>query len=150
MGAVLVKKEIYDAFQEGDVKAIDLFHGYTYSAHPIAAAALIATLDVYSEDNLFESTNDLASYWEDALHSLKGTSHVIDIRNLGLVAGIEMSPREGSPGTRGYDVFTDGFHNHNLLLRITGDTIALSPPLIVEKEHIDQIIDILKKIIPTH
>ena len=150
MGAVLAKKEIYDSFQDGDVKAIDLFHGYTYSAHPIAAAALIATLDVYSEDNLFERTNELASYWEDALHSLKGTSHVIDIRNLGLVAGIEMSPREGSPGTRGYDVFTDGFHNHNLLLRITGDTLALSPPLIMEKDHIDKIVDILKKIIPTH
>ena len=150
MGAVLAKKEIYDAFQDGDVKAIDLFHGYTYSAHPLAAAALIATLDVYSEDNLFERTNDLASYWEDALHSLKGTSHVIDIRNLGLVAGIEMSPREDSPGTRGYDVFTDGFHNHNLLLRITGDTLALSPPLIVEKDHIDQIVETLKVIIPNH
>jgi len=150
MGAVLAKKEIYDAFQDGDVKAIDLFHGYTYSAHPIAAAALIATLDVYSEDNLFERTNELASYWEEALHSLKGTSHVIDIRNLGLVAGIEMSPREDSPSTRGYDVFTDGFHNHNLLLRITGDTLALSPPIIVEKDHIDKIVDILKKIIPTH
>jgi beta-alanine--pyruvate transaminase len=150
MGAVIVKKEIYDAYQDGDAKSIDLFHGYTYSAHPMAAAALIATLDVYTEDNLFERANELASYWEDALHSLKGTSHVIDIRNLGLVAGIEMSPREGSPGTRGYDVFTDGFHNHNLLLRITGDTLALSPPLIVEKDHIDQIIDILKKIIPTH
>ena len=150
MGAVIVKKEIYDAYQDGDANSIDLFHGYTYSAHPMAAAALIASLDVYTEDNLFERTNELASYWEDALHSLKGTSHVIDIRNLGLVAGIEMSPREGSPGTRGYDVFIDGFHNHNLLLRITGDTLALSPPLIVEKDHIDQIIDILKKIIPTH
>ena len=150
MGAVIVKKEIYDAYQDGDAKSIDLFHGYTYSAHPMAAAALIATLDVYSEDQLFEYIADISSYWEDALHSLKGTSHVIDIRNLGLVAGIEMSPREDSPGTRGYDVFTDGFHNHNLLLRITGDTLALSPPLIVEKDHIDQIIDILKKIIPTH
>lgn len=150
MGAVLVKKEIYDAFQDGDANSIDLFHGYTYSAHPMAAAALIASLDVYTEDNLFERTNELASYWEDALHSLKGTNHVIDIRNLGLVAGIEMSPREGSPGLRGYDVFTDGFHNHNLLLRITGDTLALSPPLIVEKDHIDQIVETLKVIIPNH
>jgi len=150
MGAVLVKKEIYDAFQDGDANSIDLFHGYTYSAHPMAAAALIASLDVYTEDNLFERTNELASYWEDALHSLKGTNHVIDIRNLGLVAGIEMSPREDSPGSRGYDVFTDGFHNHNLLLRITGDTLALSPPLIVEKDHIDQIVETLKVIIPNH
>ena len=147
MGAVMVKQEIYSAFQDRDPKAIDLFHGYTYSAHPMAAAALIATLDVYREDGLFEHANELSSYWENALHSLKGTDPIIDIRNLGLVAGIEMEAKEGKPGTRGYDVFTNAFHNHDLLLRITGDTIALSPPLIAEKEHIDQIVDILRKII---
>ena len=150
MGAVMVKQEIYSAFQDRDPKAIDLFHGYTYSAHPMAAAALIATLDVYREDGLFEHANERSSYWENALHSLKGTDPIIDIRNLGLVAGIEMEAKEGKPGTRGYDVFTNAFHNHDLLLRITGDTIALSPPLIAEKEHIDQIVDILRKIIPTH
>ena len=150
MGAVMVKQEIYSAFQDRDPKAIDLFHGYTYSAHPMAAAALIATLDVYREDGLFEHANERSSYWENALHSLKGTDPIIDIRNLGLVAGIEMEAKEGKPGTRGYDVFTDAFHNHDLLLRITGDTIALSPPLIAEKEHIDQIVDILRKIIPNH
>ena len=150
MGAVMVKKEIYDAYQQEDPKVIDLFHGYTYSAHPLAAAALIATLDVYGEDGLFEHANERSSYWENALHSLKGTDPIIDIRNLGLVAGIEMEAKEGKPGTRGYDVFTDAFHNHDLLLRITGDTIALSPPLIAEKEHIDQIVDILRKIIPNH
>ena len=147
MGAVMVKQEIYSAFQDRDPKAIDLFHGYTYSAHPMAAAALIATLDVYREDGLFEHANERSSYWENALHSLKGTDPIIDIRNLGLVAGIEMEAKEGKPGTRGYDVFTNAFHNHDLLLRITGDTIALSPPLIAEKEHIDQIVDILRKII---
>ena len=147
MGAVMVKQEIYSAFQDRDPKAIDLFHGYTYSAHPMAAAALIATLDVYREDGLFEHANERSSYWENALHSLKGTDPIIDIRNLGLVAGIEMEAKEGKPGTRGYDVFTNAFHNHDLLLRITGDTIALSPPLIPEKEHIDQIVDILRKII---
>jgi len=150
MGAVLVKKEIYDAYQDGDAKAIDLFHGYTYSAHPMASAALIASLEVYTDDGLFEQASIMSSYWEDALHSLKGTDHIIDIRNLGLVAGIEMESREGKPGSRGYDVFTDGFHNHNLLLRITGDTLALSPPLIAKKEHIDQIVEILKNIIPKH
>ena len=150
MGAVMVKQEIYSAFQDRDPKAIDLFHGYTYSAHPMAAAALIATLDVYREDGLFEHANERSSYWENALHSLKGTDPIIDIRNLGLVAGIEMEPSDGKPGARGYDVFTDAFHNHDLLLRITGDTIALSPPLIAEKEHIDQIVDILRKIIPNH
>ena len=147
MGAVMMKQEIYSAFQDRDPKAIDLFHGYTYSAHPMAAAALIATLDVYREDGLFEHANERSSYWENALHSLKGTDPIIDIRNLGLVAGIEMEAKEGKPGTRGYDVFTNAFHNHDLLLRITGDTIALSPPLIAEKEHIDQIVDILRKII---
>ena len=150
MGAVMVKQEIYSAFQDRDPKAIDLFHGYTYSAHPMAAAALIATMDVYREDGLFEHANERSSYWENALHSLKGTDPIIDIRNLGLVAGIEMEAKEGKPGTRGYDVFTNAFHNHDLLLRITGDTIALSPPLIAEKEHIDQIVDILRKIIPNH
>ena len=150
MGAVMVKQEIYSAFQDRDPKAIDLFHGYTYSAHPMAAAALIATLDVYREDGLFEHANERSSYWENALHSLKGTDPIIDIRNLGLDAGIEMEAKEGKPGTRGYDVFTNAFHNHDLLLRITGDTIALSPPLIAEKEHIDQIVDILRKIIPNH
>ena len=150
MGAVMVTKNIYDSFQGGDPKVIDLFHGYTYSAHPLAAAALIATLDVYEEDGLFEHAKDLSSYWEDALHSLKDLDSIIDVRNLGLVAGVEMETRDGKPGARGYDVFTDGFHNHNILLRFTGDTLALSPPLIAEKQHIDQIVDILRKIIPNH
>jgi len=150
MGAVIVKKEIYDAFQQGDPKVIDLFHGYTYSAHPLASAAMIAALDVYSNDGLFKHANTLSLYWEEKCHSLKGTDHIIDIRNLGLVAGIEMAPRDEKPGTRGYDVFTDAFHNHNLLIRITGDTIALSPPLIAEKEHIDIIIETLRTIIPSH
>ena len=150
MGAVMGTKNIYDSFQGGDPKGIDLFHGYTYSAHPLAAAALIATLDVYEEDGLFEHAKDLSSYWEDALHSLKDLDSIIDVRNLGLVAGVEMETRDGKPGARGYDVFTDGFHNHNILLRFTGDTLALSPPLIAEKQHIDQIVDILRKIIPNH
>ena len=148
MGAVIVKKDIYDMYQNGDPKIIDLFHGYTYSAHPLAASALIATLDVYSEENLFQRAQDLAPYWESALHSLKGTEHVIDIRNLGFVGGVEMSSRDNQIGARGYDVFETGFHDENILLRFTGDIIALSPPLIAQKEHIDQIVDCLKKIIP--
>ena len=150
MGAVMVKKEIYDAFQDRGPMVIDLFHGYTYSAHPLAAVALIATLDVYQEDELFKHAKEMSSYWEDALHSLRDTKHVIDVRNLGLVAGVEMETRDGKPGVRGYDVFTDGFHNHNILLRFTGDTLALSPPLIAGKEHIDQMVDVLRKIIPIH
>ena len=111
---------------------------------------MIATLDVYLNDKLFEHASDLSTYWEEACHSLKETDHIIDIRNLGLVTGIEMKPRNEKPGTRGYDVFTDAFHNHDLLVRITGDTIALSPPLIIEKEHIDIIIETLRTIIPNH
>ncbi len=150
MGAVMVKKEIYDAYQDGDPKMIDLFHGYTYSAHPLAAAALLATLEVYSEEGLFDQAAQMAQYWEDALHSLNGVDHVIDIRNLGFVGGIEMSPRNGEIGKRGYDVFENAFHDKNILLRFTGDIIALSPPLIAEKNHVDQIIDSLRKIIPLH
>jgi beta-alanine--pyruvate transaminase len=150
MGAVIIQKKIYDAFQQENPKAIDLFHGYTYSAHPMAAATVIATLDAYQNDGLFANANSLEGYWEDAVHSLKDLGSIIDIRSIGLMAGIEMEPRDEKVGARGYDVFTDAFHTHNLLTRITGDTIALSPPLIVEKEHIDQIIDILKRIIPTH
>jgi len=148
MGAVLLKKKIYDSFQNANSKTIELFHGYTYSAHPLAAAALIATLEVYNEEGLFERANELAPYWEDALHSLKGTDYVIDIRNLGLVGGIEMSPKEEQVGLRGYDVFENGFHEENILLRFTGDIIALSPPLIIEKKHIDKIVSILINIIP--
>jgi beta-alanine--pyruvate transaminase len=134
-------------YQNGDPKMIDLFHGYTYSAHPLAAAALIATLDVYSEEDLFERASQLTSYWESALHSLKGMEHVIDIRNLGFVGGVEMSSRDDQIGARGYDVFETGFNDENILLRFTGDIIALSPPLIAEKKHIDRIIDSLRKII---
>ena len=150
MGAVMVKNEIYDTYQDGDPKTIDLFHGYTYSAHPLAAAALIATLEVYNEEGLFDQAAEMASYWEEALHSLKGVDHVIDIRNLGFVGGIEMSSRNGEVGKRGYDVFENAFHEENVLLRFTGDIIALSPPLIAEKHHVDQIMDSLRKIIPLH
>ena len=150
MGAVMIQKNIYEAFQHGDPMTIDLFHGYTYSAHPLAATAAIATLAVYQQDGLFKNAKNLENYWAEAMHSLKGVGSIIDIRSIGLMAGIEMEPRDGKVGVRGYDVFTDAFHNYNLLIRITSDTIALSPPLIVEKEHIDQIVDTLKKIILNH
>ncbi len=148
MGAVIIKKEIYDAYQKEDPKTIDFFHGYTYSAHPLASAALIATLEVYSDEGLFNNVSELSSYWEEALHSLKGIDHVIDIRNLGLVGGIEMSSENGKVGKRGYDVFEKMFHDENILIRVTGDIIALSPPLIADKKHIDRIIDSLRRIIP--
>ena len=149
MGAVMVKKEIYDAFQKGDPKIIDFFHGYTYSAHPLAAAALIATLEVYNEEGLFDRAAKIAPYWEESLHSLKNVENVIDIRNLGFVGGIEMSTQDGKIGKRGYNVFEKAFHDKNVLLRFTGDIIALSPPLIATEGHVDQLVDSLREIIPS-
>jgi beta-alanine--pyruvate transaminase len=139
MGAVFVSDKVHEAFMQGPENMIDLFHGYTYSGHPVACAAALATLDTYAEDNLFEKAIELGGYWEDAIHALKGLPNVIDIRNFGLIGAIELSPREGKPGARAFDVFTRCFHEKSLMVRTTGDVIALSPPLILEKTHIDQI-----------
>jgi beta-alanine--pyruvate transaminase len=143
MGVVLVSDDIHDAFTHGPDNAIDLFHGYTYSGHPLACAAALATLDTYAEENLFDKAIELGDYWQDGIHSLKGLPNVIDIRNYGLIGAIELAPRPGAPGTRAYDAFTRAFHEGNLLTRVTGDVIALSPPLILEKSHIDRIFRIL-------
>lgn len=143
MGAVFASDRIYDAFMTGPDHVIDMFHGYTYSGHPLACAAALATLDTYAEENLFDKALELGDYWQEGLHSLKGLPHIVDIRNFGLVGAIELAPRPGAPGTRAYDVFTRAFHDGHLLIRVTGDVIALSPPLIVEKEHIDRIVQIL-------
>ena len=142
MGAVFVKEGIYDAFMNAPENAIELFHGYTYSGHPVACAAALATLDIYEEEKLFERADKISGYWEDAVHSFKGVRHVIDVRNLGLVAGIELESIAGKPGKRAFDCFTKCYEN-GLLIRTTGDIIALSPPLIIEKEHIDRIVEIL-------
>ncbi|MBD1882939.1 aspartate aminotransferase family protein [Microcoleus vaginatus] len=142
MGAVFVKEGIYDAFMNAPENAIELFHGYTYSGHPLACAAALATLDIYEEERLFERADKMAGYWEDAMHSLKGVRHVIDVRNLGLVAGIELESIAGKPGKRAFDCFLQCYEK-GLLIRTTGDIIALSPPLIIEKEHIDRIVEIL-------
>ncbi len=142
MGAVFVKEGIYDAFMNAPENAIELFHGYTYSGHPLACAAALATLDIYEEERLFERADKLAGYWENAVHSLKGVRHVIDVRNLGLVAGIELESIAGNPGKRAFDCFIQCYEK-GLLIRTTGDIIALSPPLIIEKEHIDRIVEIL-------
>jgi len=143
MGAVFASKKIYDAFMKGP-DGIELFHGYTYSGHPLAAAAGIATLKLYQDEGLFERAAALSGYWQEAIHSLKGQPHVIDLRNLGLVAGIELEPRPGKPGTRAFDVFVDCFER-GLLIRTTADIIALSPPLIVEKSHIDQMVNTISE-----
>ena len=132
---------------QGSGQGIELFHGYTYSGHPVAAAAALASLDIYQQENLFERTIEIESYWEDAVHSLKGLPNIIDIRNYGLIAGIEFSSREGKPGARVYDIFTRCFHEEGLLIRPSVDIIALSPPLIIKKAQIDQIFETLGRVI---
>ena len=145
MGAVLVRDAIFDAFMQGP-EGIELFHGYTYSGHPVACAAGIATLDTYAEEGLLTRAATLEKHWEDAAHALKGTRHVIDIRNCGLIAGIELEPRPGAPGARGYEAFVKAFED-GVLIRVTGDTIALSPPLIIEKPQIDRLFDTVRSVL---
>ena len=146
MGAVGVREPIYQAFMQGPENAMELFHGYTYSGHPIAAAASIATMDLYRDEGLFERAAAIAPYFEDCAHALKGLPHVIDIRNIGLVAGIELAPRPGQPGARAYEALVKCFEQ-GLLIRTTGDIIALSPPLIIERHQIDELFGILVKVL---
>jgi beta-alanine--pyruvate transaminase len=146
MGAAIVRHGVYEAVVSGASPGIEFFHGYTYSGHPLAAAAGLAALDVYEQEGLFTRAASLGAYWADAVHALRGLPHVIDLRNLGLVAGIELESRADAPGARAYDVFLDCFA-HGVMVRITGDTIALSPPLIVERRQIDEIFEVLSRVL---
>jgi beta-alanine--pyruvate transaminase len=148
MGATVVSNTVHEAFMNAPDGAIELFHGYTYSGHVLACAAALATLDTYAEEGLFARAADLAPYFEDAVHSLKGHPHVIDVRNLGLVAGVELAARPGAVGTRAYDVFV-ACYNAGLLTRVTGDIIAISPPLIAERGHIDEMVGIMGDVLKT-
>ncbi|MGQ0457712.1 MAG: aspartate aminotransferase family protein [Hyphomicrobium sp.] len=139
-GAVFVKRHIHDAFMNGPDWMIDFFHGYTYSGHPMACAASIGTLDTYEEEGLLTRASELAPYWEERVHGLKGLPHVIDIRTIGLIAAIEFAPDPAQPTKRAYDRFVKAF-DKNILVRATGDIIALSPPLIISKDEIDHLID---------
>jgi len=143
MGAVFAKQKIHDVFMNGPEHLIEFFHGYTYSAHPLACAAALATLDTYAEEGLLTRAGELQGYFAESLHSLKGLPNVIDIRNIGLVGGVELAPRAGEPGKRAFDVFLYCWEQ-GLMIRTTGDTIALSPPLIIEREHIDRIVATLR------
>jgi beta-alanine--pyruvate transaminase len=136
MGAVIARRAIHDALMQGPEHVIELFHGYTYSGHPLACAAGLATLDIYAREGLFERAAGLSGQWEEAVHSLRGLPNVVDIRNLGLVAAIELSARADGAGRRGYDVFLNCYRN-GLQVRVTGDTVAMSPPLIVEANDIE-------------
>tara|TARA_B100000035_G_C20722528_1_gene431852 strand:- start:187 stop:639 length:453 start_codon:yes stop_codon:yes gene_type:complete len=142
MGAIGVKSEIYDTIYKKNKDKIELFHGYTYSGHPIACAAGIATLEVYEEEKLFERSKSLEKYFGKAAHSLSKLNVVKDVRNFGLVAGIELSERQKDPKTLGRDVYEECFNN-GLMVRFTGNTIAISPPLIITKKQIDEIFSTL-------
>ena len=143
MGAVLVDQAIYSAFMTGPEQAIEFFHGYTYSGHPAAAAAGIASLDVYEEEGLYQRASEMAPVLEDAVHSLKGAPNVIDVRDIGMMAAVELAPRDGAPGLRALDVFRRCF-DAGVLIRTTGDSLALTPPLIIDESQIDQIITTIR------
>ena len=147
MGAVFVRHDVYETIVNATEQGIEFFHGYTYSGHPLACAAALATLGVYQDEGLFERAAALAPYFEEAVHSLREAPNVVDVRNLGVVAGIELASRPGKPGARAFEVFTRCFNDENVLIRTTGDIIALSPPLIVEERQIDEIVDAVTKML---
>jgi beta-alanine--pyruvate transaminase len=146
MGAVVASNAVHDAFMNGPEGAIEFYHGYTYSSHPLACAAAIATLDVYEEERLFARAASLSGHFADAAHALAGAPHVIDVRNLGLVAGIELAPRPGAPGARAYEAFVRAYAA-GVLLRVTGDIIAVSPPLVISPGQIDEIFDTIRAVL---
>jgi beta-alanine--pyruvate transaminase len=147
MGGVIVRKGIYDAFMKGPEHAIELFHGYTYSAHPLACAAGLATLDIYRDEGLFEHARKLEKPWGQAAMGLKGLPNVLDIRSVGLTVGIDLASRPDAVGKRGMDALDLGFFEHEITFRAIGDTLALSPPLIVSESQIGEMFDKLGRII---
>jgi beta-alanine--pyruvate transaminase len=147
MGGTIVRKSIYDAFMRGPAHAVELFHGYTYSAHPLACAAGLATLDLYRDEGLFERAHKLEPLWADAAMSLKGLPNVLDIRCVGLTAGIDLASRPGDVGKRAYDAMEQAFNAENLVIRVTGETIALTPPLIVSEREIEEIFTKVARVI---
>jgi beta-alanine--pyruvate transaminase len=146
MGGVLAKREIYKTFMDSSAAGVELFHGYTYSGHPLAAAAALATLDTYAEERLFDRPNELARQFEDAVHSFRGLPHVIDCRNLQLIGAIELAPRPGAPGARALEVHTKAW-DRGVFVRPIGDTIAFCPPLIAEKKHLDQMFGVVAELV---
>jgi Adenosylmethionine-8-amino-7-oxononanoate aminotransferase len=148
MGAVFASNAVHDTFMNGPIEQIEFFHGYTYSGHPLACAAGLAALDIYENEELLTRGAKMAGAFEEMVHSLSGEPHVVDVRNLGLMAAIELEPRSGAPGSRGYDIMREAL-KRGLLIRLTGDTIALSPPLIIEPSHMDRIFHTLRDVLRT-
>ena len=147
MGGVLVRKHIHDAFMTVPDHVIELFHGYTYSGHPLAAAAAIAALDIYRDERLFERAATLEPVWADAMMTLRDEPNVLDIRTLGLVAGIDLAPRAEGAGKRGYEAMDHAFREQGLMIRFTGDTLALTPPLIITEEQIGEMVEKVRAVI---
>ncbi|MBS0361274.1 MAG: aspartate aminotransferase family protein [Proteobacteria bacterium] len=148
MGAVFAGRHVHDAIVQGPAGAIELFHGYTYSGHPAACAAGLATLGIYAREGLLTRAADLAPGFEAAVHALKGRRHVIDVRNIGLMAGIDLAPRDGAPGARGFEAHLKAF-KAGALIRYTGDTIALSPPLIATPQELERLVGIVGEVVET-
>ena len=146
MGAVLTSAAIHDAFMSWPDHVIELFHGYTYSGNPIASAAGVATLDTYAEEWLLTRAASLETYWENALHGLADHPHVVDVRNMGLIGAVELAPIDGQPGKRAFDAFVAAFEA-GILVRVTGDIIALSPPLIISEAEIDELVGTLGRVL---
>ncbi len=147
MGGVVLRADLYEAFMNGPEHVVELCHGYTYSAHPLATAAGLATLDIYRDEKLFERAKALEPTFADAVMSLRDQAGVLDIRTVGLTAGIDLAPAKAGPGKRGYDSLASAFHDHDLMLRVAGDTLALTPPLIVSEDQIGEIIDKVARVI---
>ena len=149
MGGVVVRKHIYDAFMRGPEHVIELFHGYTYSAHPLACAASLAAMDVYRDEDLFGHVLRMEPVWAEAIHGLRDLPNVQDIRTVGLVAAIDLASRPDAVGARAYEAMDRCFREHDLMVRITGDTIALTPPLIISETQIGDVADKLRKLLTT-
>jgi beta-alanine--pyruvate transaminase len=148
MGAMFVTRNLYETFMRGPEHLIEFAHGYTYSGHPVACAAALGTLDTYDDEGLLTRAAELEPYWSDAVHSLRGLPHVIDVRNIGLIAAIELEPMPDAPTKRAFPAFLEAFEN-GVLIRTTGDTIALSPPLIISRAQIDELLGTLSTVLKT-
>jgi beta-alanine--pyruvate transaminase len=147
MGGVIVRAPIFEAFMRGPEHVVELFHGYTYSAHPLACAAALAALDLYRDEDLFARAKKLEPLWGQAAMGLKGLPNVLDIRTLGLTAGIDLAARPDAAGRRAYDAMVKAFHEENLVIRVTGDTVALTPPLIVGESEIADMFERVARVI---
>ena len=147
MGGVIASDMVHDEFMSGPPHAVELFHGYTYSAHPLACAAGLATLDIYRDEKLFERALKMESMFADAVMTLKGFPNVVDIRTVGITAGIELAPSSDGPGKRGFDGLVSAFNDHDLMVRAAGDTLALTPPLIISEDQVGEIVEKVGKVI---